>query len=456
LHFVLNSSISSAELPATSFVKGKSSGASGYAVSAGGGSVTISLSQTSGTFSVGEQLIINGLDFSRTIKSVTSYSTEDIKSVYQSTSVSGLPVNFRADCLLERFILPNGLNQVSITSGGTVTSAGGNVFTGIKTDSILRYQKVGFNTETYNRISTVAADGLSMTVVGITSVSGVFDGSLPSSTIQPTVLLGAPIIRNQGAGSLYAQLPDVNISSVNLSDSLLTFSSQITGETTSASGVLTFDLSQITGITSAFFAPFDEERYSVHYSDGTIAPITSDQFVLNSNVVTISGLSNSKTNVTVNATLIKNGVQSKIKEYNRSQTLSVSLSKYSQSGSGISSSIGDGLTYNQYYGLRVQDEEISLNYPDVVKVISVYESFDSSAPTLDQVQFTSSANVTTNAVIGEDILGNTSKAIARVVSKPSTNVLGIVYLNPERFLAGETAVFKDSGITTEIESITPR
>ena len=450
----LNSSISSAELPATSFVKGKSSGASGYVVSAGGGSVAISLRQTSGTFSVGEQLIINGVDFSRTIRSVTSYSTEDIKSVYQSTSVSGLPVNFRADCLLERFRLPNGLNQVSITSGGTVTSAGGNVFTGIKTDSILRYQKVGFNTETYNRVSIVAADGLSMTVVGITSVSGVFDGSLPSSTIQPTVLLGAPIIRNQGAGSLYAQLPDVNISSVNLSDSLLTFSSQITGETTSASGVLTFDLSQITGITSAFFAPFDEERYSVHYSDGTIAPITSDQFVLNSNVVTISGLSNSKTNVTVNATLIKNGVQSKIKEYSRSQTLSVSLSKYSQSGSGISSSIGDGLTYNQYYGLRVQDEEISLNYPDVVKVISVYESFDSSAPTLDQVQFTSSANVTTNAVIGEDILGNTSKAIARVVSKPSTNVLGIVYLNPERFLAGETAIFKDSGITTEIESIT--
>ena len=450
----LNSSISSAELPATSFVKGKSSGASGYVVSAGGGSVAISLRQTSGTFSVGEQLIINGVDFSRTIRSVTSYSTEDIKSVYQSTSVSGLPVNFRADCLLERFRLPNGLNQVSITSGGTVTSAGGNVFTGIKTDSILRYQKVGFNTETYNRVSIVAADGLSMTVVGITSVSGVFDGSLPSSTIQPTVLLGAPIIRNQGAGSLYAQLPDVNISSVNLSDSLLTFSSQITGETTSASGVLTFDLSQITGITSAFFAPFDEERYSVHYSDGTIAPITSDQFVLNSNVVTISGLSNSKTNVTVNATLIKNGVQSKIKEYNRSQTLSVSLSKYSQSGSGISSSIGDGLTYNQYYGLRVQDEEISLNYPDVVKVISVYESFDSSAPTLDQVQFTSSANVTTNAVIGEDILGNTSKAIARIVSKPSANVLGIVYLNSERFLAGETAIFKDSGITTEIESIT--
>jgi hypothetical protein len=81
---VLNSSISSSELPATSFVKGKSSGASGFAVSAGGASSTINLRQTSGTFSVGEQLIINGLDFPRTIRTVTAYSTEDIKSVKQS------------------------------------------------------------------------------------------------------------------------------------------------------------------------------------------------------------------------------------------------------------------------------------------------------------------------------------------------------------------------------------
>ena len=449
----LNSTISSSELPATSFVKGKSSGASGYAVSAGGGSTTISLHQTSGTFSVGEQLIINGVDFSRTIRNVTSYSTEDIKSVYQGTGVSGLPVNFNADCLLERFRLPNGLNQLTITSGGSVTSAG-NIFTGIKTDSVIRYQRVGFNTETYNRVSSVSPDGLSMTVVGITSVSGVFDGGLPSGTIQPTVLLGSAIIRNQSNGYLYTKLPDSNISSVNLSDSLLTFSSQITGETTNGSGVLTFDTSSITGITSAFFASFDEERYSVHYSNGTIAPITSDQFSLSGNIVTIRGLTAGQSNITVNATLIKNGIQSKIKQYTRSQTLSVSLSKYPQSGSGISSSIGDGLTYNQYYGLRVQDEEISLNYPDVVKVISVYESFDSSAPTLDQVQFTSSANVTTNAIIGEDILGNNSKAIARIVSKPSTNVLGIAYLNSERFLVGESVVFKDSNITTEIESIT--
>ena len=446
----LNTSVSNSELPATSFVKGKSSGASGYAVSAGGGSATISLSQTSGTFSVGEQLIINGIDFSRTIRTVTSYSTEDIKSVYQ-TGVSGYPPTFTADCLLERFRLPNGVVEVNI-SGTTVKSAG-KVFTGVKVGSIIRYQ-TGSNDETFNRVTEVSPSGTSLTIAAITpSISGIYSGAVTDGNYPVTI--GAPIIRNQGAGYLYAQLPDSNISSVNLSDSVLTITKQITGETTDGSGVLTFNLSAITGITSAFFAPFDEERYSVHYSGGGIAAITSDQFSLSGNTVSISGLSTGQTGVTVNTTLIKNGIQSKIKEYNRSKTLSVSLSKYSQSGSGISSSIGDGLTYNQYYGLRVQDEEISLNYPDVVKVISVYESFDSSAPTLDQVQFTSSANVSTNAIIGEDILGNSSKAVARIVSKPSTNVLGIVYLNSERLFAGETVVFKDSNIITEIESITP-
>ena len=446
---VLNSSISSLELPVTSFVKGKSSGASGYAVAAGGGSDTINLRQTSGTFSVGEQLIINGVDFSRTIKTITSYSTEDIKSVYQSTAVSGLSVNFNADCLLERFRLPNGVVNATISGGNTVTSPG-KVFTGIKVGSIIRYQTTTGD-EKFNRVTNVASDGLSLGIATITpSVSGIYSGTVTNGTYNIT--LGAPTIRNEGAGYLYAKLPDSNISSVNLSDSLLTVSEQITGQST-IGNVLTFNLSAIAGITSAFFASFDQERYSVHYSGGGIGTITSDQFSLSGNTVTISGLTAGQSNITVNTTLIKNGIQSKIKEYNRSQTLSVSLSKYSQSGSGISSSIGDGLTYNQYYGLRVQDEEISLNYPDVVKVISIYESFDSSAPTLDQVQFTSSVNVTTNAIIGENILGSTSKAVARIVSKPSANILGIVYLNSERLVKGETVTFEDSNITTEIESI---
>jgi hypothetical protein len=449
---VLNSTISSTELPATSFVRGKSSGASGYAVSAGGASDTISLRQTSGTFSVGEQLIINGLDFPRTIKTVTAYSTEDIKSVKQTTAVSGLPVDFTADCFLERFRLPNGVTQVTISGGNTVVSPG-KFFTGIKVNSIIRYQTTTGD-ESFNRVTAVSPEGTSLTITTTPGVSGIYSGSVTNGTYN-NIFIGAPVIRNENSGFLYAQLPDPNVSSVNLSDSLLTISEQITGETTDSNGVLTFNLSAVAGITSAFFTTFDEERYSVHYNDGSIGSVTSDQFVLSGNTVTISGLSASQSNVVVNVTLVKNGIQSKVKTYNKSKTLTVARSKYPQSGTGISSSIGDGLTYNQFYGLRVQDEEISLNYPDVVKIISVYESFDSSAPTLDQIQFGASANVSTNAIIGENILGNNSKSIARVVSSPSSNILSVVYLNSERFEDLETVTFEESNITTEIEAITP-
>jgi hypothetical protein len=447
---VLNSTISSAELPVTSYVKGKSSGASGYAVAAGGASDTISLRQTSGTFSVGEQLIINGIDFPRTIRTVTAYSTEDIKSVKQSAS-AGFS-QFTANCFLERFRLPNGVTQVTISGGNTVVSPG-KFFTGVKVGSIIRYQTTT-GEESFNRVTAVSSIGTSLSIVGITTVAGVYNGAVTDGTYN-NVFIGAPIIRNENSGFLYAQLPDPNVSSVNLSDSLLTISEQIIGESTDGNGVLQFNTSAISGISSVFFESFDQERYSVHYSGGGIGTVTSDQFVLSGNTVTISGLSASETDIVVNTTLVKNGIQSKVKTYNKSQTLNVARSKYPQSGSGISSSIGDGLTYNQFYGLRVQDEEISLNYPDVVKIISIYESFDSSAPTLDQIQFGASASVSTNAIIGENIIGNNSKSIARVVSSPSTNVLGVVYLNSERFPNSETVTFEESNITTEIESIIP-
>jgi hypothetical protein len=446
----LNSTISNTELPATSFVKGKSSGASGFAVASGGALSTINLRQTSGTFSVGEQLIINGIDFPRTIRTVTAYSTEDIKSVKQSAS-AGFS-QFTANCFLERFRLPNGITQGTISGGNTLVSPG-KFFTGVKVGSIIRYQTTTGD-ESFNRVTAVPSSGTSLTIAGITTVSGVFDGAVANGTYS-SITIGAPVIRNENSGFLYAELPNPNISSVNLSDSSLTISEQITGQGTNGSGVLTFNTSAISGISSVFFESFDQERYSVHYSGGGIGTVSSDQFVLSGNTVTISGLIPSETGVVVNTTLVKNGIQSKVKTYNKSNTLTIARSKYPQSGTGISSSIGDGLTYNQFYGLRVQDEEISLNYPDVVKIISVYESFDSSAPTLDQIQFGVSANVSTNAIIGENILGSESKAVARVVSSPSTNVLGVVYLNSERFTDSETVTFDESNITTEIEVITP-
>lgn len=453
----LNQALSSIELPATSYIQGKSSGASGYAVTSGAGSSVINLRQTSGTFIVGENLIINGVEkISRSIASIRVYSSSDIRSVYQAANAGGgFPTAFTANAELYKKTAPgfSGLDRITITAAGTVT-ASGKYFSGISTGSIIRYQVASDTLETFNKVAAINSTGSSMALVGINStVSGIFKGDLPATTVQVPFSLGESRLLNENKGFLYAQFPNENISSVNLSDSLLPISYQITGESTSAGGVLVFNDSQISGISSSYFQNFDEERYSVHYSDGSIQRLTQDQFVLSGNIVTITGLTANQTDVVVNVSLIKNGIQSKVKNYSRSQVVNINYSKYTESGTGISTSINDGLTYNPYYGLRVQDERICLNYPDVANIICVYESLDSNSPVLDTIQFSSTANVSSNAIIGENIIGSTSGCVARVVTKPSTNVLGVVYLNQNRFSKFENVSFEESNISTEIEVI---
>ena len=459
----LNQSVDATDMPDGSYIKGKSSGASGYLVDAGGGTELINLRGTSGSFAKGEQITVNGVDFSRTISDFIEYGTQNIKSVKQ-THGGGFPT-FTADSVLEKFRMPNGIDQISIpllgnlgTSGVATVTATGKVFSGIRTDTLISYQRPGFSTETFNRVSSVAADGLSIELSPINAgaaVTNVYDGKLAtgSGNLLVTPFPRGPIIDAEN-GYLFAQLPDINISSVDLLNSTFTVVDQITGESTNAAGTLTFDLSSISGITSASFATFDQERYGVHYSTGIAGTITSDTFDLTNNVVTIKGLRASQSNVIVNTTLTKFGVQSKIKQYNRSQTLNITRSKYSDSGVGINTSNNDGLNFNTQYGLRVQDEEISLNYPDVAKVIVIYESLGTGNPTLDRFQFTSTASVQTNAIIGENVVGNSGNAIARVVSSPSANNLELVYLTDDVFSVGETVTFQESNIVTEVESIT--
>jgi len=441
----LNTPVGPLGLITSSFIKGKSSGASGYAVSAGSGSA-VSVRQTSGSFSVGEQLLINGVEVSATVAAITAYGTRDIKSVEQ-TGVSGFPT-FNADSLLDSFSLPNGVIGGTISGGNTLVSPG-KVFTGVKVGDIIRYQ-TGSGDETFNRVTAV--NTTSLTLAASTTVSGGHAGAVTNGTYS-LIQLGIPILRNQDKAYLYAEIPDSNIESVNLSGSAIKISEQITGETTDGSGVLTFNLSSISGITSAFFDPYDEERYSVHYTGGGIGAVTSDAFSITNNTVTINGLTASQSNIVVNTSLTKNGIQSKIKNYTRSTILDVILSKDEQSGVGDNNSVNDGLTYNTNYGLRVQDEEICLNYPDVVKVLAVYESLDENAPTLDQIQFFDSS-VVTNAIIGENIVSPSSNTVARIVAKPSSLVLSIVYLNQDRFIDGETVTLEESNSTAPIQSVT--
>ena len=446
----LNTSTSLAQ---SSFVKGKSSGASGYVVDATSNSTSVSLNQTSGTFFNGEQLNINGVDTSIVATAVTAYGTRDIKSVAQNAS--GFPV-FTADSVLSRRKFSNGITEGKISGGNTLKSAG-KLFSGVKVGDIVRYQ-TGTGDERFNKVTAVSTDLSSLTIATPGSVAGVFDGTVTNTPTNTTysIELGIPELRNNENAFLYAVLPEQNISSVNLADSQLLISKQL-AKTISATTITldATDLSSV-GISTGLFESFDQERYSVHYSSGNgIGAITSDAFKLTGggSSAEISGLNASGGNSIVNVTLKKSDIRSKTKEYTRSTVKNINLSRLTQSGSTPESTLNDGLTYNQYYGLRVQDDQISLDYPDVVKVLAVYESTSNNDPVLTRVQFPALSNVDNDAVIGEDIVGSDSGAIARVVTKPQTNNLGIVYLNSEQFSLGETVTFKESNIVSNIQVI---
>lgn len=446
----------STTLLTSAFIKGKSSGASGFVVS-GSSSTSFDLSQTSGTFVTGEKLIVNGIETALTIASVTQNTIDQLKSVKQ-TGISNFP-DFSADAVLISKKFSNGISEINVAST-TVTSPG-KLFSGVKEGDLISV--VQGNSLRYNRVVTVSSDLASLTITNIPSVNGVFTGTAISNG-DYTANLRKAQIRNSENGFLYANLPESNISLVDLSNSQLAITKQIDqSDNLNVSGnTLTFDISK-TGITSAFFESFDQERYSIHYttaSGGGIGTITSDSFNLTNNNVTIKGLDNGS-NVVVNTTLKKNGIQSKIKKFTRSAIEVVELSKLAQSGSASSISISDGLTYNPYYGLRVQDDQISLNVPDVSKVLVVYESTNTADPTLDAIEFSPISNVGTDAIIGENIIGSESGAVGRVVtnnsSSPSSggvNKLGVVYLNQNTFIAGETVTFKESNIISTVQSIT--
>jgi hypothetical protein len=450
----LSLGITGTECPASSYVRGLSSGASGYVVS-DPSSTLVTLTQTSGNFLVGEQIIINeNLETTRNIQSVTAYTTSDIKSVYQDSNGinASMGCDFIADTVLYRTI-PSGFNltdRISVTTGGIVTCPG-RTFLGIKIDSIIRYQKAGSSTETFNRVSAVAGDGLSMTVVALDSdVSGICDKTLPSSATETTTFsIGNPQLLNVDKASLYTPLPKKNISSVGLDNSNLLISSQVTGKSTNANGQLTVNLSDVTGITSAFFEAYDAEKYSIHYSNGTIAANTSSQFSLGSNggSVTFTGLTASQSNVSVNVTLKKSRISSKSKNYIRSEKLVIDKT------SGVST-VTSGLTTSKYYGLRVEDAEISLNLPDVANVIAIYQSVDTNQPILDKLTFVSGLALDTNTIVGEKIIGSKSRAIGQLVTRSSPTEIEFVYLNSRLFEVGETVTFKESNIETNIQGIT--
>ena len=439
-------------------VRGLNSGAIGYAAKGGDatGFQEICLSQTTGTFIIGEKLILNERPSvsAPSIKEIIAYTVDDIKSIYQNTFGTTGISTFNADTVLFDRILPYFSASDQINAVGTAITSANRSFSGrvgIKTDSIIAFSDGSNNLPVFNKVSAISADGKTLTVAGTTSVTGInVGGTVPTSkTTSSTFRIKVPKVLNIENSGIFSKLPRKNISNLDTSDSNLIIQRQIRNQSVSSNSLtLTSQagLDATVGITSVFFEPFDVERYSITYQDGVIEPLTSDQVSISDNAetITFSGLAKATASeVTVGVTLKKVGASSKSKDYIRSQQLEVTRT------SGVNTL--NGLVVSSRYGLRVEDREISLNVPDVVKILAVYESKTTSTPVLDKVKFTSGLSLNTSAIVGEKIVGKDSRAIGQIVSVPNATDINFVYLNGNKFAIGEVVEFKESGIETILQ-----
>ena len=157
------------------------------------------------------------------------------------------------------------------------------------------------------------------------------------------------------------------------------------------------------------------------------------------------------------ATLRKSNVTEKVKRKERINSLIVNKSKYDYSGTGTTT-INDGLEYGNYpFGTRVQDERICLNVPDVQTVYGIFESEDTSDPSLTSLTLASMDGPTAKTddlVIGEVFVGKNSGAKCIYAENIDSANITLIKLNSFELERGELVSFKESGVNAIVSAIT--
>jgi hypothetical protein len=450
-------------LTTPTYVRGSSTGATGYLKSNVSNSNTITLYEIKGQFSEKEGIVIEDSDENRTsryINSIKNYNLSDVKSVY---SISYGRV-FTADTIQETVYSFNTKAGItSVSSGISTVSIGGDNISGIiTTGNLIRYNQPGISTISYARVESVDEQQRKFTISAVENVNGVVYGALPVQDLSnidiSTLTVKLPKVGNSSNSaspySLYSVLPKNNIKSVDLSGADLTIRKQYDNISIANSSTGPISVSY----QNSTFLPFDEERYILIKSDGSLQKLTSDKFNFSngSTILTINNLEDDS-NSTLIATLRKKDITQKNKKKKIVESVIINKSTNQGSGTG-SNTVNDGLVYGNYpYGTRVQDKEICLNYPDGIILYGIFESNDTSEANSPSVTITSidgATSTTNDFVIGETFVGKSSGARGFYVQRINDNSLYFIYENDIDFISGEVVSFKNSKVNGIISSVT--
>ena len=447
-------------LTVPTFVKGNSSGATGFlrhAVSAG---TAVTVYDTNGTFVANEKLSFNGLENGRIAIAVTENKISNVKSVFATSNTLDLAdgivgVNSFSANILQSNKFTVGIATISPKSGGVSTITSPNILfpgTVVKENDLVQYTDTTAGLTEDPIIARVTNVGTSaVTIAGVETVSGIASGFLPATTLSVTDLqVLTTELADSSDDTLFTPCPKPNVAGVDLSET--TFVIRKTFSVDIANNQLSVAVSAGTDET---FLPFDDERYVLIRSDGVTEQLTGDRFDISGNAksLQIRNLGTDNTGATLIATLRKANPTSKVKIKNRVKSIIVDKSRLEGSGIGTTT-LNNGLTNGNFpFGTRVEDEIISLNTPDIISIQGIFESADTSvasAPKVSLINIISPSTTTSDILIGEKITGQTSGSVAIVAEIVDASTISFVYKNESVFIEGETLEFEESNINARV------
>ena len=440
-------------LATPAYFTGNSSGATGHLKSSVSNSRSIVLYNVTGKFVDNESFTINNIVNSRIGTAVTTYNISNVKSVY-GNSTFGV---FNADVIQSDF-LAVGICSISAEAANesTIKINGLNYINSFSNNDLVRFSLPSQSSlPILAKVKSVSSDSqsTSLVVTGVTTVSGVYDGKLPVAATNLTDLtLVQTSVASGDQTRLYTPLPRQNVSIVDLSESNLSIRKQYkVNITANSTNTLTAD-------GDFTFLPYDEERYSLIRSTGVIESLSSDKFDISSDgkQLRVNGLGANDINSILITTQRKINVKSKVKQKKRVNSFVVDKSSLPSSGIGTTTR-NDNLNYGSYpYGTRVQDSEICLNVPDVIKVHAVFESQNLQNPSAPKIVLAniSPNNTTASILVGEEFIGNTSGAVAICAGIVDNDEILFIYKNSSEFRIGEIVKFNESSIEATVSQIT--
>ena len=450
----------SVTLSVPTHIKGDSSGATAFLKNAVSAGTALTVYQISGNFINGEKLVFDNTADTRVSVGWTNYGLGDVRSVYSLVNhdSAGAGSTFSAD------VIPSVMTTIGVGSITGVTLGKGFIatftspttaFPGIVTSGdVVRYTRDGFTIPSFAKVDQVNTNSLILS--GVTTVAGVCDGGFDYNAISVTdfSVLHTELNKSFNNERLFAPLPKRNVESVDLEGSTVVIRREYDVTiSNNSSNVLSVEAG-----SNEVFLPFDEERYVLTRGGGSTEKLTEDKFDFTNGSTSLQinglGAADSSGEARLIATLRKSKVTAKSKKKGIIETLIVNKSTIQGSGTNTtgtgSTTRNDGLTYGNYpYGTRVQDDKISLNVPDVIKVHGIYESKDTedaSLPSLVIGSLDGPTGKTDDLIIGEEFKGTVSGARGMYAVQVDSSKVSFIYLNKNTFQSGEIVSFLDSGV----------